>query len=36
MKVEWSDWVIFIVFVLKKDGFVRICGDYKGIVNLEL
>ena len=35
-KVEWSDWATPIVPVPKKDGSLRISGDYKGRVNPEL
>jgi hypothetical protein len=28
-KIEMSDWASHIVPLLKKDGFVRICGDFK-------
>ena len=29
----YSDWAVLIVSVLKKDGTVRICGDYKLTLN---
>ena len=32
-KVEFLDWATPIVPVLKSDGSVRICGDYKVIIN---
>ena len=31
--VKFSDWAAPIVPVLKKDGGIRICGDYKLTVN---
>ncbi len=35
-KVEWSSWATPIVPVPKKDGSVRIFGDYQGTVSPEL
>ena len=32
-KVEFADWAAPIVPVLKDDGNVRICGDYKMTIN---
>lgn len=33
IKVEQSDWVSLVVVVFKVDGLVRLCGDYKVIIN---
>lgn len=35
-KVEHLDWATPIVPILKADRSVRICGDYKAIVNSKL
>ena len=35
-KVEWSDWASLIVCVPKKDGSIRICGDFKVSINRVL
>ncbi|XP_046869134.1 uncharacterized protein LOC124461688 [Drosophila willistoni] len=31
--IEYSDWATPIVPVIKKDGTIRICGDYKSTIN---
>ena len=31
--IEWSEWAAPIVIVHKKDGEIRICGDFKVSVN---
>ena len=35
-KVDYSDWATPIIPVPKKDGQLRICGDYKVTVNQAL
>lgn len=32
-KVEFFEWVIFIVLVFKFDGIFCICGDYRMMIN---
>ena len=35
-KVSWSEWATPVVSVPKKDGSVRICGDFKVSLNKQL
>lgn len=34
--VNYSEWVALIVCIPKTDNTVRICGDFKGTINLWL
>lgn len=35
-KVRYFEWVVFIVLVVKFNNSIRVCGDYKVIVNFVL